>query len=569
MINSDMFDVAVIGGGPAGLASAISAVQTGARVVIVEREPRLGGILKQCVHGGFGSLEFKDQLTGPEYIERFIEDLLPTKVSVYENTFVLQAGKDQKTQGFDLTLQNSQYGIFEIHTRTIVLATGCRERTSKQVFIHGSRPSGIFTAGTAQHLVNLNGLLPCTKCVILGSGDVGLIMARRLTLEGAKVLGVYEIKPEPTGLPRNIAQCLNDYGIPLYLSHTVTRVFGDERLEAVEISKVDENMRVIPGTGQILECDGLITSVGLIPENEIAEQLGVEISPVTKGPVVDQDLMTNVPGIFACGNNLAIFDLVDYATETGRIAGKAAAEFAQTSKSYSNKVYDYVSLKLSDEFLYCVPQRLKTGYSKHPVRIYFRPTKTIHDVQVTAKVGNYIVGKKYFPVVRPQQIDTLTFEASAAEVLLGDVTLEMRDLGHRRAENTKSEREAEGRIICVVCPKGCEISYAHNETREPEVWGYGCDRGREFALKEIVEPSRMVFSTVITSFAYMPLLPVKTDRSVPLDKVFDVMNVIKSLKVSRPVKRGEVLVGKIAGTSANLVATSDMFLVQKEVSRDE
>lgn len=571
-MKSDMFDVAVIGGGPAGLASAISAFRSGARVVLIEREPRLGGILKQCVHGGFGLIEFKNPLTGPEYTEGFVEELLATKAPVYTSTFVLQAGKDQQTQDFRLTLQNGSHGIFEIRTRAVVLATGCRERTSRQVSIHGSRPSGIFTAGTAQHLVNLKGLLPCTKCVILGSGDVGLIMARRLTLEGVKVLGVYEVKPEPTGLPRNIAQCLNDYGIPLYLSHTVTRVFGDERLEAVEISKVDEKMRFIPGTEQILECDGLILAVGLIPENEIAEQLGVEISPVTKGPVVDQDLMTSVPGVFACGNCLAVYDLVDYVTETGRIAGEAAAEYARTMEPSSSKARDYVPLEPSAEFLYCVPQKLKTGCSKRPVRVYFRSAKTVRDAQVVARIGGRVLGSWHFPAVRPQQIDTLTLEAPA-EGLFGGVTLEVREMARRRIEHPEGEEKTlrpggtEGKIVCVVCPRSCEIGFEGSKT-EPKVWGYGCARGREFALKEMSEPSRMVFSTVLTAFGYMQLLPVKTDRPVPLDKVFDVMDAVKSLKVSRPVRRGEVLIRGIAGTSADLVATSDMILA-REMSGDE
>lgn len=566
----DIFDVAVVGGGPAGLASAISACQNRARVILIERERRLGGILKQCVHGGFGLIEFKDPLTGPEYAERFVEQLLGRAIEVCTSTFVLEASRDPRDSTFRLTLQNGHRGIFEIRSKTVVLATGCRERTARQVWIHGSRPSGIFTAGTAQYLVNVKGLLPCTKCVILGSGDVGLIMARRLTLEGARVLGVYEVKPEPTGLPRNIAQCLRDYGIPLHLSHTVTRVYGDERLQAVEISRVDSSMRPIHGTTERVECDGLILAVGLMPENEVAEQLGVEISPVTKGPVVDQDLMTSVPGVFACGNCLAVYDLVDYVTETGRIAGKAAAKYD------GRKSCGYATVEPTEDFLYCVPQRLRVDRTQQPVRMYFRAARTMRDVEVVASSGTTLVGRARFLAVRPQQVDTLTLEIPAS-LVRKRLILEAREVvsparkgtvPSRAEEGSAGGTAAQGLIECVVCPKGCEIRFA-GDGAHPEVWGYGCIRGREFAVKEILDPSRPVFSTVATAFEYMPLLPVKTDCPVPLGDVFKVMDAIRGVTVTAPVRRGEILVRGIAGTSANLVASSDMVLAREMFEKCE
>ncbi len=319
-------DVLVLGGGPAGLAAAIAAHDEGAQVLLIEREQHLGGILKQCIHDGFGLVRFKEKLSGPEYAERFLDTFREKEIPALTQTFLTDAKKT--ADGFDATVV-SREGVHIVHTKTIVLATGCRERTAKQVQIHGTRPAGVFTAGTAQNFINLLGELPTKRCVILGSGDIGLIMARRLTLEGAEVLGVYEIMPTPSGLLRNIHQCLNDFDIPLHLSHTVTRVFGQDRLTGVEIAQVDRDLKPIPGTEQQIDCDALILSVGLIPENEVAETLHVPLDPKTRGPVCDKNLMTGVPGIFSCGNSLQVFDLVDYVSDSGETAGKSAAHYAK------------------------------------------------------------------------------------------------------------------------------------------------------------------------------------------------------------------------------------------------
>lgn len=268
------YDVVVIGGGPAGLAAAISASNNGGKTLLIEREKRLGGILKQCIHDGFGLITFGEKLSGPEYAERFIDMLKETSADVLKQTFVTKITK--LDEGFEIEYVNDK-GASSVTSKTIVLATGCRERTAKQIFVQGTRPAGVYTAGTAQNFVNLMGFMPTKRCVILGSGDIGLIMARRLTLEGAEVVGVYEVKSEPSGLTRNIHQCLVDFNIPLHLSHTVKKVFGEDRLEAVEISKVDEKMRPIKGTEEIIPCDALILSCGLIPENELAESLGVKL----------------------------------------------------------------------------------------------------------------------------------------------------------------------------------------------------------------------------------------------------------------------------------------------------
>lgn len=387
------YDIAVIGAGPAGLAAAIAGSQNGASVLLVERETRPGGILKQCIHDGFGLVRFNEKLTGPEYAQRYINQLHQTGVELQTGHFVTRA--QAGTDGVSLTLTSRQ-GIQQVQARTLVLATGCRERTARQVGIHGSRPAGVYTAGAAQYYTNILGQLPGRRCVVLGSGDIGLIMARRLTLEGAQVLGVYEAKPTPGGLTRNIAQCLNDFDIPLHLSHTVTRVFGNNRAEAVEVAQVDEKMHPIPGTQQLIPCDTLVLSVGLIPENELAESLGVTISPNTLGPQCDQNHMTMTDGIFCCGNALHVNDLVDYVSESGETAGTAAAR-------YTGEKRELVQLKTDSNFLYLTPQMLDTRHlAKSPV-LYFRSAAARgHTLLRVTCNGREILAKRYRQLNPPE-----------------------------------------------------------------------------------------------------------------------------------------------------------------------
>jgi len=406
--------VVVIGGGPAGLSAAIAASVDGASVILVEREARLGGILKQCIHDGFGVIRYGEKLAGPEYAFRDIKTLEQTNVHVLLQTFVSRIVSIGN--GFQLTLCN-RHGIVQVTTNTVVLATGCRERTKKQVGIHGSRPSGVLTAGVAQYYINVMGQMPARRSLILGSGDIGLIMARRLTLEGSKVLGVYEAKSTPGGLLRNVSQCLDDFNIPLHFEHTVTRVTGAQRLKAVEICRVDKSLNPIRGSENLVKCDSLILSVGLIPENELAESLGVPLSGDTHGPICDQNYMTMIDGIFSCGNAMHVNDMVDYVSESGEIAGRSAARYMSMERRL-------VNVSISKDFLYCTPQCLDYDIMRNETVMYFRTREVREDVVVKILIDGQEIFSQQYPMLRPPEMERIVVDFSSA--LLPESKVELR-----------------------------------------------------------------------------------------------------------------------------------------------
>lgn len=347
-------DIVVIGGGPAGLAAALKARALGAtRVLLLERDMELGGILQQCVHDGFGLHRFGKRMSGNQYAQAFIDEMEGSSIAVKLDTMVLEVTADRRVYAC-----NKQDGMLEVAAGAVILAMGCRERTASQVFIYGERPVGLLTAGAVQRYINMEGYLPGQKAVILGSGDIGLIMARRMVLEGMQVQGVYEVMKSPGGLTRNIVQCLDDYDIPLHLSTTVTRVHGRKRVEGVTVARVDDAMKPIPGTEQEVECDLLVLAVGLIPENELSRMAGVELDPRTKGPVLDNRFMTSVPGIFAAGNVAVVFDLVDYVSQSGELAAEGAVAYLNGEAAPAG---GYLPVQAAGNVSFVVPQRLRPG----------------------------------------------------------------------------------------------------------------------------------------------------------------------------------------------------------------
>lgn len=411
-------DVLVIGSGPAGLAAAIAAREDGVEnLLVLEREHTSGGILRQCIHNGFGLHRFKEELTGPEYAQRDIDRARELNIPIQCDTTVLSVDGERR-----VTCVSAEHGLQTIETGAIVLAMGCRERPRGALGIPGTRCAGIYSAGTAQKFVNMEGFMPGKRVVILGSGDIGLIMARRMTLQGAKVLACVELMPYSSGLNRNIVQCLNDYDIPLYLSHTVTDIQGRERLSGVTVSKVDENRRPISGTEMHFDCDTLLLSVGLIPENELSALAGVELSPLTSGATVDDQLQTSVPGIFACGNVLHVHDLVDHVSRESFKAGHAAAAYARGEKNTAPtaRVLDGEGVRG------VVPQRIRLTGEEREVELMFRPSGVFKNASAVVRSGEKEIARKRAPIFTPGEMAVIPLKGEVVAALDGaDITVSM------------------------------------------------------------------------------------------------------------------------------------------------
>ncbi|MCR4807466.1 MAG: FAD-dependent oxidoreductase [Lachnospiraceae bacterium] len=489
-----LYDAIIVGGGPAGLAAALSLRENGIDdILILERDKEPGGILNQCIHNGFGLHTFDEELTGPEYAARYIKMTEEAGIPFQLNTMVMniEPVEEDGTVIKVVTAMSAEYGMQMLKTRAVLLAMGCREKPRGALNIPGYRPAGIYSAGTAQKFVNIDGFMPGREVVILGSGDIGLIMARRMTLEGAKVKLVAEIMPYSGGLKRNIVQCLDDYNIPLILSHTVVKIKGRNRVEAVVIAKVDENLKPIPGTEEEIKCDTLLLSVGLIPENELSRNMGLAMSPATRGAIVDDDLQTSCPGVFACGNVLHVHDLVDNVSKEAVQAGKHAAGYI---KAFKEKGTTLVNSPDPDSPL------MKKFAARNATRNGVNPNDVIKN-----------------------EDGTVTYT-----------------------------------LPCINCPAGCIVNVTLKDKEVISVTGNTCERGETYARNEVTAPVRIVTTSVRVTGGDKPIAAVKTREAIPKGLIDACMDIIKGLTVKAPVTIGDVILENIAGTGIDLIATADV-----------
>lgn len=488
-----IYDAIIVGGGPAGLAAALSLKENGITdILILERDKELGGILNQCIHNGFGLHTFDEELTGPEYAQRYIDMTLKEEIPYQLNTMVMDIKPVVENNGVIKIVRaySTEGGMQMLKCRAVILAMGCREKPRGALNIPGYRPAGIYSAGTAQKFVNIDGFMPGREVVILGSGDIGLIMARRMTLEGAKVKLVAEIMPYSGGLKRNIVQCLDDFNIPLLLSHTVVEIKGSKRVEAVVIAKVDENLNPIPGTEEEIKCDTLLLSCGLIPENELSRNMGLDMSPATRGAVVSDSLETSCPGVFACGNVLHVHDLVDNVSKEAVRAGKFVAEYLNDFPNRASHLKNNLDPNTKQMQKFAARNATRNGVNPNDV--------------VTSEDGS------------------VTYT-----------------------------------LPCINCPAGCIIDVTVKDNEVISVTGNTCERGETYARNEVTAPVRIVTSNVLVSGGSKPVISVKTKDAIPKEKIFECVEALKDLTVKAPISIGDVIVANVAGTGIDIVATAE------------
>ncbi|MDR2247409.1 MAG: FAD-dependent oxidoreductase [Treponema sp.] len=551
--------IAVIGAGPAGLAAALEAKRLGVeKTLLLERDFELGGILQQCIHDGFGIHRFGRRLSGSQYAQYFIDQINQINqsdqeeasgIDVLTETMVLEVTPDRR-----IFACNKQDGILDIECGAVILAMGCRERTAAQTLIYGDRPVGVLTAGAVQRYINMEGYLPGRTAVILGSGDIGLIMARRMTLEGIEVKGVYEVMERPGGLTRNIVQCLDDFGIPLHLSETVTAVRGRDRVEAVTTAKAGPDRKPIPGTEREVPCDLLVLAVGLIPENELSVKAGIALDPRTKGPALDSAYMTSVPGIFAAGNVAAVFDLVDYVSLSGEFAAQGASAFLKGELSASGRD----PVEAGENVSFVTPQWVRRENPAGKTAFFLRVKEPAAAAELVCSTRGRVRLKRRRRHAAPPEM--LSFELEPSGALLVEMRRDESSGGPGGHVPSAGRGGADPRgaeTICIVCPNSCRLTVAE-DAGILRVTGNECPRGEKYGIQEYRAPTRMLTTTVAVSGGTLPRLPVISREEIPKARINQCLQALYRIEVRAPIRCGDVIVTNICNTGVDVTASRSM-----------